>query len=91
MISRRIETCFSCYREIPKGSEVGYKRGRGTRHPVCPPITTEELNAGRARYEARQQADIMAEEARRYARFDAANPTWQPADQAAQARRASVQ
>jgi hypothetical protein len=77
MKANRSAPCISCYRVIPKGAEVQYSKARrGIRHPVCPPISTAELQAGRARYEAQQQADIEAEEARRYARFDAANPTW---------------
>lgn len=78
MIARYRGTCRHCYRSIEQGEQVGYRRGQGISHPVCPAISTAELKAGRERYEQSQEGLLAA--ARRavepsYDRFDAANPT----------------
>lgn len=77
MIAKHGGQCIDCYRDIPAGTEVGYRRGRGIRHlGGCAPITTEELVAGRARFaegEAARAARRQDAEAERYARHVAAN------------------
>jgi hypothetical protein len=74
MISRHNDFCHRCYREIPKGSEVTYKRGRGIAHLLCPAVSTADLLAGRGRFEARQAArDTSPPVPDPYRRHDRAN------------------
>jgi hypothetical protein len=80
VISKYGGLCFTCYRPISKGDEIQYKRGRGIRHPVCPPISTADLLAGRERYyEVEALAVARAKMESPYARHDAANAVLVPA------------
>ena len=76
VIARHTSQCSGCFREIAAGTEVGYSRARGIRHlGGCAPISTEELTAGRARYEA-ARARVAArkrDDENPYAKHDAAN------------------
>lgn len=82
MIAKRDGQCSACYRFIPEGTEVGYRKGRGIRHlGGCAPITTEDLAAGRARF-AENEGRRAAEQRRRpqsFARHDAVNEPFRAA------------
>jgi hypothetical protein len=73
MKARHNDFCRRCFREIPKGSEVTYKRGRGIAHQMCPAISTADLLAGRERFEARQAARPVEPVPDPYRRHDRAN------------------